>query len=280
MSVPPILKKMKIQTQSNLKSEYVKLKDQDWLERLRIAGRCVSSVMSLLESMVKEKTALSLNEMSAFAEDQIIKQDCSCTFKNYKGFPAAVCISVNKQLVHGIPTDYKLQDGDVVSLDFGATYKGAIADSAITCIYGTPKLKEHETILVATQQSLYAGINAVKVGSRIGSIGNAIYKYSRDKGFRVIENYGGHSLDENTPHAPPFIANKALPSEGIRIQPGLTIAIEPMLVPYHSSIKTRVGGDGWTVYTDEIGAHFEHTLFVHEDRVEVITIRDNEGYSL
>src|SRR5271170_2901658 len=127
---------MKIQAQTNLKSDFVKLKDQDWLERLRVAGKCVSSVMTLLETLVKEKTTLSLNELNAFAEDHILKQDCTPTFKGYHGFPAGVCISVNEQLVHGIPTDYKLKEGDLVSFDFGATFKGAIADSAITCIYG------------------------------------------------------------------------------------------------------------------------------------------------
>lgn len=267
---------MRIRPSINLNDEFVILKNQDWLERLRVAGKCVSSVMTLLETLIKEKTPLSLNEMNVFAEDQIIKQDCTPTFKGYKGFPAAVCMSVNQQLVHGMPSDYKLQDGDLISFDFGATYKGAIADSAITCIFGEPKSKEHNSIISATQGSLYAGIGAVKVGSRIGSIGHAVWRYSRDKGFRVIENYGGHGIDENTPHAQPFVSNKALPSEGVRIQPGLTIAIEPMLVPYRSNITTRVGGDGWTVYTEEIGAHFEHTIFVHEDKVEVITRREDE----
>lgn len=267
---------MKIESPDNLVSSFVKLKDQDWLERLRVAGSCVSSVMTLLESLVKDKTDMSLNEISLFAENEILKQDCTPTFKNYKGFPSAVCISVNKQLVHGIPTDYKLKDGDVISFDFGATYKGAIADSAITCIYGEPADKEHLDIITATQESLYAGIRAVKVGSRLDSIGYNIYRSARDKGFKVIETYGGHGIDENTPHAEPFVYNKSSPHEGIRIQPGLTIAIEPMLVPYRSSINTRTASDKWTIYTDEIGAHFEHTIFVNEDGAEIITKRKNE----
>lgn len=268
---------MKIESSNQLfKSDFVKLKDQDWLERLRVAGKCVSSVMVLLESMVKEKTILSLKEISEYAEDQIIKQDCTATFKGYKGFPAAVCISVNKQLVHGIPTDYKLQEGDVVSFDFGATYKGAIADSAITCIFGEPKSKEHIDLINATKNSLFAGINAISVGSKLGSIGYAINKYSRDRGFKVIENYGGHGIDEDTPHAQPFVANKSDPNIGIRIKKGLTIAIEPMCVPNRSSIVTKTSNDNWTIYTEEIGAHFEHTIFVHEDYVEVITKRENE----
>lgn len=267
---------MKINGNPNLANDFINLKDKDWLERLRVAGKCVSDVMSLLESLVKDKTNLSLNEINSFAESKIEKYDCLPTFKGYKGFPAGVCISVNEQLVHGIPTDYKLKEGDLVSFDFGATYKGAIADSAITLIYGEPKTKEHVALINATKASLYAGISAVKAGERLGSVGNAIFRCARDKGFRVIENYGGHGIDENTPHASPFVSNRGSVSEGIRIQPGLTIAIEPMLVPYRSNIKTKTSSDGWTVYTEEIGSHTEHTVFVHEDHVEVITQRQDE----
>src|ERR1700722_182444 len=252
---------------------FVKLKDNDWLERLRIAGKCVSSTMTKLELLVKENTSLSLIELSEFAENEIIKQDCKPTFKGYKNFPAAVCISVNRQLVHGIPTNYKLRDGALVSFDFGATYRGAIADSATTCIFGSPKSKEHINIITATKESLSEGIKAVVVGNRIGAIGNAIYNCARNKGFRVIDNYGGHGIDENTPHAMPFVSNKSEPNKGIRIQPGLTIAIEPMLIPYRTQPKTKTGDVGWAVYTEEIGAHEEHTIFVHEDRIEIITER-------
>lgn len=269
---------MKLDSNSSYRtqSDFVKLKDQDWLERLRVAGKCVSDVMTLLESLVKDKTNLTLQEINDLAEKEIESRGCIPTFNGYKGFPAGICMSVNKQLVHGIPSNNKLQDGDLISFDFGATYNGAIADSAITCIYGEPKSKDHIKLIETTKNSLYAGIEAVKVGSRIGAIGNSIFRYARDKGFRVIENYGGHGIDENTPHAHPFIANKADVNQGVRIQPGLTIAIEPMLVPYTSSIKTVTGNDKWTVYTEEIGAHSEHTLFVHEDKVEIITKRENE----
>lgn len=258
------------------RNDFVILKDQNWLERLRIAGKCVSDIMTMLESLVKDKTNLSLLEISEFAESEILKRDCQATFKGYKDFPAAVCISVNKELVHGIPSNYKLQNGDIVSFDFGATYKGAIADSAVTCIYGEAKSKSDIVLLDATKASLYAGIEAVNIKKRIGAIGNAVYRCARDKGFKVIENYGGHGIDENTPHAQPFVSNRADPNTGIRIQSGLTIAIEPMLVPYNSSIKTRVGDDKWTVYTEEIGAHFEHTIFVGDKDVEIITKREDE----
>jgi methionyl aminopeptidase len=213
-----------------------------------------------------------LLELNQFAEDFIISSKGIPTFKNYKGFPSGVCISVNKHLVHGIPTDYKLISGDVVSFDLGVTIEGAIADTAITCIYGEPKSEVHVQLLKATEESLMRGINAIAVGKRLGCIGQAISKCAKQHGFGLITQYGGHGLDWDIPHAPPFVSNKSTAEEGIHIQPGLGIAIEPMLVI--GSTETKTLADGWTVVTDGIGAHFEHSVFVHEDRVEIITDRN------
>lgn len=252
---------------------FIKLKNQDWLEKQRVAGKVVAGTLLLLEQLVKSKTTLTMNQLNKLGEEYIEDHDCSPTFKNYKGFPAGVCISINKHLVHGIPTDNQLQDGDVVSFDLGATYQGAIADSALTCIYGAPKSEHHVRLVKATETALMKGIEAIKVGNRLGCIGNAISKYVRGEKFGLVNNYGGHGLDWDVPHAPPFIANKAELEEGIRIQPGLAIAIEPMLVIGSSTTKTL--NDGWTVVTEDIGAHAEHSIFVHEDRVEIITDRNN-----
>lgn len=253
----------------------IKLKGQDWLEKQRVAGKIAAQTLNMLQGMLlnmKEgSTKATLNQLNTVAENFIISQKGSCTFKNYKGFPAGVCISVNKQLVHGIPTDYVLQDGDVVSFDLGVTFEGAIADTAITCIYGQPKSEQHVKLVEATEASLMAGIAAIKVGKRLGCIGEAIYDSARKSGFSVVTKYGGHGLDWDIPHAAPFVDNKSDPSKGIRIQPGLVIAVEPMLVI--GSPETRTDKDGWTVVTNDIGAHFEHSLYVHEDRVEIITDR-------
>jgi methionyl aminopeptidase len=253
------------------KNGFFTLKGPDWLEKQRVAGKIVAESLFILQSFVKEKTKLSLLEMNSIVEDFIVNSKCIPTFKNYKGFPAGVCISVNNQLVHGIPVDYHLQEGDVVKFDLGATFEGAIADSALTCIYGEPKKSDHVRIVSATEESLMEGIKAISVGKKLGCIGYAIYKSAKGRGYNVIEDYGGHGLEWNKPHAPPFVANKASLDEGIRIQPGLAIAIEPMLVT--GSIASVVDKDGWTVVTKEIGAHFEHSVYVHEDHVEIITDR-------
>ena len=250
----------------------VTLKDQNWLEKQRVAGKVVAGALTLLENEVKNGTNKSLLELDVLAEIFIRDNNCVPTFLHYKNFPNSVCISVNRQLVHGIPTDYKLQNGDVVSFDLGATFEGAIGDSAITCIYGQPKSEQHVKLVAATELALMKGIEAIKVGNRLGCIGEAIYKSVRSNNFSVVCNYGGHGIDWETPHASPFVANKANINEGIRIQENLTLAIEPMLTT--GSTKTWTDKDGWTVWCEaDMSAHFEHTIFVHKDHVEVITDR-------
>jgi len=248
-----------------------KLKNNDWLEKQRVAGKFTAGALMLLEQAVKDGTTKSMIELSSLAEEYMLDNGCAPTFKGYKDFPAAVCISINEQLVHGIPTNYHLQDGDVVSFDLGATYKGAIADSALTCIYGNPKSPQHVKLLEDTKDSLMKGIGSIKVGNHLGCIGNAIFKRSR--GYGLITQYGGHGISWNKPHDSPFIANKANYDEGIRIQQGLSIAIEPMFVI--GGTKTHIDKDGWTVWGTGISAHYEHTIFVHEDHVEIITSRNN-----
>lgn len=257
-------------------NNYITLKNNDWLEKQRVAGKVVAATLLLLENEIKNKTKCSLLQLNKIAEEYILSQDCDLTFKGYKGFPAGVCISVNKQLVHGIPTNYYLQDGDVISFDLGATYKGAIADSALTCIYGNSKSEQHNILIKTTQESLAKGIESINISKRLGCIGHAIYKHTKKYGFGLITKYGGHGLEWNSPHASPFVENKSELESGIRIQPGLSIAIEPMLVI--GSPETWTSPDGWTVLTNNIGAHAEHTIFIHEDHVEVITWRENEEY--
>lgn len=265
--------RMGIQGESFSNNVLICLKDNNWLDKQRIAGKIAAKTLNLLENLVLDKTKYSMIELNKIAEDFITQSGGICTFKGYKGFPAGVCISVNKQLVHGIPTDYSLQEGDLVSFDLGVTIDGAIADTAITCIYGQPKYESHVKLIKATEEALMKGIAAVKVGDRLGNIGYAISKCAKGYGYEVINNYGGHGISWNEPHAAPFVENKSDPSKGIRIQPGLTIAIEPLLTI--GSSTTTIDKDGWTVSTNSINSHIEHTIFVHKDHVEIITDRSN-----
>jgi len=261
---------------------FVKLKDDSWLQKQRVAGSVTSKTLQLLESLVKDKTTKSLKELNAIAEEFIVSNGCVPTFKNYHGFPAGVCISVNEQIVHGIPSDRALQEGDVVSFDLGSTFEGVIADSALTCIFGQPKNEKHVSLVDACEESLAIAIKCIRIGSRLGIIGNNIYRYGKKKGFTVITAYGGHGIDigadgNGIPHASPFVSNKAELTEGIRIQEGLTIAIEPLLTLANSD-DTKTDKDGWTICCKDVSAHNEHTIFVKADGIEVLTWRDGEKY--
>lgn len=266
---------MKISQKFN-SNDILVCRDQQWLEKQRVAGKVVAGALSLLENLVKEKTKLTLLELSKIAEDFIIQNKCTPTFKGYKGFPEAVCCSVNKQLVHGIPGNNCLQEGDVVSFDLGATFEGVIADSANTLIYGEAVSKEHINLINTTREALYAAINKIKIGSQLGVIGDTIYKIGKRNGYGVVHHYGGHGITENNPHCFPFVSNKDEINNGIRFQPGVTIAIEPLFVLGGDNF-TYTGNDGWTVLTRNISCHMEHTIFIHEDKVEILTLREDEN---
>jgi methionyl aminopeptidase len=182
------------------------------------------------------------------------------------------------QMVHGIPKEGEtLYDGCIVKFDLGATYKRAIADSAISCIYGEPKSQRHIDLLKDTRDALMKGIASIKIGNPIGSIGHAIYKHGLDKRYGVITQYGGHGLGWSKPHDFPFISNRAEKTDGVRVCAGLSIAIEPMFVIDDETTKTWVANDGWTVNSFFPTAHWEHSVFVHSNGdVEIMTLREGE----
>lgn len=257
---------------------FVKLKNEAWFQKQKQAGACVATILKLCKELVDQHLPNTTLESFQFILDTVmIGYECTPTFHNYKGFPRKLCISINEELVHGVYDPFRiLKDGDVIKFDLGATFEEAIADAAITCIYGEPRAQEHVRLIKATQDALYAGINAIAVGRHLGVIGNAIYKSVKDTGFGLINNYGGHGIDgivdgKNVPHAPPFVANKSEPNEGIRIQPGLAIAIEPMCIIGRDVTTTVSKLDNWTVSTPGISSHFEHSIFIKEDKIHIMT---------
>lgn len=254
----------------------IKLYDRESLIKQKIAGRCVSSILKECENLIKVKTPnLSLKDLEQITYLYTRNMDCSPTFLNYHGFPGAACISVNKQLVHGIPTDYILKEGDVVSVDVGATFDGKIADAARTWIYGDPISSEHVRLLTTCKNALKSAIKSIAVGKHLGTIGYTIYNETKNSGFGLITSYGGHGITDNKPHSEPFIANKAGQFEGPRMQVGQIMAIEPMLVC--GEVKTETLEDGWTVMTPGIGCHFEDTVVLMEDGTHIITEIPNEN---
>jgi methionyl aminopeptidase len=253
------------------KMQFIKLKDDEYFDRLKLSGMVVAKCLKRFKDLVDAETPnLNLLDIEKQCADIIFNHGCIPTFYGYKGFPGKVCLSVNKALVHGIPKDYVLKSGDIVTLDLGAhTECGVIADAAVSAIYGEPKDRRHPEMLKYCKDSLRKGIDAIEVGKQLGCIGNAINYHVKSSGYKLIVDYGGHGIDRYKPHAQPFVLNKARKNEGIRIQPGLSIAIEPMLAI--GSNKTQKLGDGWTVVTKDMGCHFEHSVFVKEDGAHVMT---------
>lgn len=273
---------MKVNNNSLQNSSLINIHDTDWLNKQRIAGQIVAGALEKLQGYCHSKTFHSMATLDYVIEQYIIQSGGMPTFKGYKGFPNACCISINKKLVHGIPNDTVLDDGDLVSFDLGVTYQGAIADSALTCIFGSPKNLQHVNLVQATEEALSCAIQSIAIGKRLGCIGNAIYKCGKKYGLSIVTNYGGHGIDMTydgvgIPHAAPFIANRAELNEGVRIEPGMALAIEPLFV-IGSSNKTRLLNDNWTVVCDDLCSHHEHSIFVHKDHVEVITYRASENY--
>lgn len=250
--------------------QFVTLKGDDWFKKQKIAGKVVARCLKTSKDLIEKETPnLTLKDIEAECIKIIEDANCTPTFKGYRGFPGAICTSVNRDVVHGIPSDYVVQPGDVVKVDLGATFEGVIADAAISAIYGEPKNKEHVELLKVCREALHKGISAIKVGRQLGCIGHAIHKHTKYSPFHLITEYGGHGISWEAPHSQPFVANKDRYDSGIRIQPGLTIAIEPMLVI--GSNKTTKQKDGWTIRGKGIGAHAEHTIFVDEDKVHIMT---------
>lgn len=257
--------------QNNFQDTYiVALGNDDWLSKLRISGHFLSQQMKLIRELIKNKTDMTALEISRMVEKNILDAGLTPTFKDYRGFPESVCISVNNELVHGIPKDTKFKDGDVVSFDFGVTLDGVASDSARTFIYG--ENKDYEKLINTTKLCLAEAIKSIKLDKKIGILGHTIYKTARENGFDVISSFGGHGIELNKIHSQPFISNKAEINSGIRFQPGMTLAIEPLLVPAGSSTHPKIGDDKWTVFTEKVGAHYEDTIYIHNyGGVEVIT---------
>lgn len=254
------------------KGQIISLKDKDFLEKQKIAGEVVKNLHREFFKMIKGMSEnLSLRKLGDFADDFIKSNNCTPTFYNYNGFPSVICTSINKELVHGFSNrDIILKTGDIIKIDVGVTYESSIADCAMTFVYGktTDNIMK---LLLSCQESLYEAIDGFKPGNRIGIIGNIIYNKSKKDGFGVIDKYGGHGIDYDVLHAAPFISNKSKSDEGIMIQPGMSIAIEPMFV-LGKNTNTKVLNDKWTVITKEIGVHFEHSVTLDENgKCHIIT---------
>ncbi len=245
----------------------ITIKSEREIELLRKAGKIVYDTHQYLKPFIKE--GITTKELDRLAEDFIRSQDATPSFKGYDGFPATICASINDEVVHGIPGNRKLENGDIISVDIGACYKGYHGDSAWTYIVGdvSDNIKQ---LLIDTEKSLFVGLEQVKPGNRIGDIGHAIETYAHEHGLGVVLELCGHGVGTSV-HEDPDVPNYGTPNTGVRLKPGMVIAIEPMLTLGSPDILLL--DDDWTVITEDgsPSAHFEHTVVVTEDGYKILT---------
>lgn len=238
------------------------------LELMREAGRIVAETHRLLKQAIQPD--VTTKQLDQIAEDYIRSQGAVPSFKGYNGFPGSICASVNDELVHGIPGQRKLKDGDIISIDIGAQYKGYHGDSAWT--YGVGTISETaRKLLEVTERSLYAGLAQAGPDVRLYTISHAIQKCIEDEGFSVVREYVGHGIGTEL-HEEPQIPNYGVAGHGPRLKPGMVLAIEPMVNVGERYVRTLE--DNWTVVTVDgtLCAHFEHTIAITPDGYEILTL--------
>ncbi|MBI2830190.1 MAG: type I methionyl aminopeptidase [Chloroflexi bacterium] len=248
----------------------ITIKSEQEIDLMRTAGRIVAEVLGIVSRHVRP--GIMTEELDTIAEKEVEQLGGTPSFKGYRGYPASLCASVNDEIVHGIPGKRVLQEGDVLSLDFGAIYMGYQGDAAITVGVGkiSPQAKR---LIEATEEALRVGIAAAADGARLGDVSAAIQKYAEKKGYAVIREYTGHGIGREM-HEDPLVPNFGTPGTGPILKKGMTLAIEPMLTT--GDWHTRLGSDQWTVYTDNgnLAAHFEHTIAITGGRAEILTARE------
>lgn len=248
------------------------LKNSHQLERMKDAGVISADALQLAGSLVEP--GITTAEIDNIVRQFILKQGAKPSFLHYNGYPASACISVNDVVIHGIPGDYKLQSGDIVSIDVGAFYEGFHGDNAATFPCGKVS-DEAMRLLNTTRECLYEGIRAAKAGSRLGDVGHAVQSYAEEHGYSVVRQYIGHGVGKNM-HEEPDVPNYGKPGHGLRLIPGMTIAIEPMINEGGAAVKTLP--DGWTVKTcdGKLSAHFENTIAITEGGPVILTTPSQE----
>ncbi len=237
---------------------------------MRRAGQITAEVLDILAKAVRP--GMRTSEFDAIAIRELKRLGATSSFKGYHGYPASVCTSVNDEIVHGIPGKRVLNEGDIVSLDFGVIFMGFQGDSALTV--GVGKITdEAQKLMDATQGALMAGIAAAVDGARLGDVSSAIQNYAEGRGYSVIREYTGHGIGQEM-HEDPLIPNFGVPGTGPVLKKGMVLAIEPMLTT--GDWHTRVGKDNWTVYTlsGKNAAHFEHTIAVNDGAPEILTVKE------
>jgi methionyl aminopeptidase len=248
------------------------IKNAEQIKMISMAGRILASVAQELKKNIKE--GMTLKELDSLAKKLIETFDASPTFLGYQPygadhpFPASICASINEVVVHGVPNNYKLKSGDILSLDFGVTYKGFIADSAFTV--GIGKISEKSKRLIdTTRNALALGIKECKSGKTLGDIGWTINNYVKKKGFKVVKGLCGHGVGIEL-HEDPSVFNEGQKNTGLKLKPGMILALEPMVSAGDPYI-TQTDQEGYATRDGSLTAHFEHTVLITDKNPKILT---------
>ena len=246
------------------------IKNEQELECMRRACKITAAARALAGEMVRP--GVSTKQIDKAVHDFIVAQGAKPSFLNYHGFPASTCISVNSTVIHGIPGGYVLKDGDIVSIDVGAFYKGFHGDCAATFPCGTISA-EAQKLIDVTKQSFFEGIRFATQGHRVSDISHAIQTYVESNGFSVVRSFVGHGVGAQL-HEEPEVPNFGAPGRGPRLVPGMTLAIEPMV--NEGIHDVRVLKDGWTTVTADgkLSAHYENTVLITDGEPEILTVTE------
>jgi methionyl aminopeptidase len=243
------------------------LKSLQEIARMEVANRIVAEILEGVKEKIRP--GVETGELNALAEELCRRKKVKPAFKGYRGYPGSICVSVNEEVVHGIPGSRRIAAGDLVSLDFGVKYDGYYGDAAITVAVGEidPKAR---ALMETTEKSLYAGINQVKAGNHLSDISHAVQGVVEGAGFGIIRDFVGHGIGRSL-HEDPQIPNFGPPGLGPVLQPGMTLAIEPMTSL--GSWRVKILKDGWTAVTQDgsYAAHFEHSVALTENGVLILS---------
>lgn len=245
----------------------IPLKSKEDLEMLRTTGKILAKIMRDLKKFVR--IGVSTKEIDQFAEELVLRENTLPAFKGYKGFPATICTSINEEIVHGLPGERALNDGDIISLDLGINYQGYFSDACITLAVGkiNSRLKK---LIEVTRHALSLGIRQAKIDNHLSDISYAIQNYVEQEGFSVVRQFVGHGIGKNL-HEEPEIPNFGRPHEGPLLKKGMVLAIEPMV--NMGTWESEILDNGWTAVTKDSlpSAHYEHTVAVTENGPEILT---------
>jgi methionyl aminopeptidase len=247
--------------------ERIILKSPQEIEKMRRSNQIVAEILA--EMKTSARPGVTTRELDELAEALLAKLKAHSAFKGYNGYPAALCTSVNEEVVHGIPSNRVLKEGDILSLDFGAIYDGFYGDAAITLPIGSIST-EAEQLLRVTEEALYLAIDKARPENRLMDISAAIQRHVESHGFSVVRDFVGHGIGKHL-HEKPQVPNFGIPGHGVRLKPGMTLAIEPMINAGGCEVMIRE--DGWTAVTKDrsLSAHFEHSVAVTENGPAILS---------